>query len=623
VIAKHNRALILLGLSGSLSLVAQNDWPSYGHDRGGTQYSPLKQINASNVGQLRQAWVYHYGAGSSDQGDTGMDYRFEVTPLVVNGVMYISTPAASRKPDLKSAVVALEPETGNVMWKYVSEQRIHGRGLSYWPGDGRTGPRLFFGTHGGYLSAVDARTGQLVRTFGNGGAVDAFAGVVSENVSADWRERYTIPNPVTIYRDLVITGARPGELGPPGPRGDIRAWDARTGALVWTFHTVPQPGEANHDTWPGDSWKDRTGVNTWSTMTVDVKRGIIFAPLGSASSDYHGADRPGPNLYADSLVALDAATGKLLWYQQITHHDLWDYDLPTPPTLIEVKKDGKTIPAVAQAGKTGLVFIFDRRNGQPVYPVEERPVPQGDDPKELPWPTQPFPSKPPPIARNSMTRDDIAKITPELEAYCTKIWDDNHTRNFGPYTLPLKDSATVNLPGSEGGANWGGSSFNPGLGYLFVNTMNRAVFRPATGGGPPGGSFYQDGPSRLPCWAPPWGELVAVQVNTGEIAWRVPLGITESLGEKGLKTGTLNLGGNIATAGGLVFIGATNDRRFRAFDARTGAELWTVELPASGHATPMTYLGRDGKQYVAIAAAGGTSVAAKQVSDVLVAFSLP
>jgi quinoprotein glucose dehydrogenase len=622
--------LCLTVLLGFLPLAsAQSGWSSYGQDAGAADYSPLHQIDTTNVTKLKQAWVFHYGAGDFEEPGLGLDYRFEVTPLVINGVMYLTTPTSPRKPDLKSYVVALEPDTGKVIWKYESPENIHGRGLAYWPGGHGIGARLFFATHNGYLSAVDAETGEMVRTFGVDGKVDVFSGVASERVSSDWREKYTIPNPVTIYRDLIISGARPGELGPPGPRGDIRAWDARTGKLVWTFHTVPQPGEANHDTWPGDSWKDRTGVNMWSVMTVDSKRGIVFAGLGSASVDYDGTDRPGPNLYANTLVALNASTGKLIWYQQLTHHDVWDFDLPTPPALIDVKRNGVTIPAVAQTGKIGMVFIFDRRNGHPVYPIEERPVPKGDNPNDPTWPTQPFPTTPPPLARDSMTRDEIAKLTPELDSYCTKVWDDNHLQNFGPYTPPLTKVSTVNFQNGTGGVNWSHPSFNPQLGYLFVNLTNDGsikVVRPegSTGTGATRGrlgpTFVMGG---LPCWQPPWGEMVAVNVNTGEIAWRTPLGITESLGEKGLKTGAWNLGGNISTAGGLVFVAATNDRRFRAFDAKNGAELWTAELPASGHATPITYMGRDGKQYVVVAAGGGTAIDRGRLSDALVAFSLP
>jgi glucose dehydrogenase len=626
--------------------LAQQDWTSYGHDPGPADYSTLSQITPGNVSKLQQVWVYHYGAGDSDAGDMGLDYRFEITPLVVNGVMYISSPASPRKPDLKAAIVALEPETGKVIWKYESPENIHGRGIAYWPGDSTAGPRIVFATNHAYLSAVDAKTGKLVDSFGENGQVDLYSGVVSDRVQPIWRDRYTVPNPVTIYRNLVITGARPGELGPPGPRGDIRAWDARSGKLVWTFHTVPQPGEANHETWPGDSWKDRTGVNVWSLMTLDSKLGIVYAGLGSASTDSNGADRPGPDLYANTLVALNAATGKLLWFHQLTHHDLWDFDLPTPPALVDVTHDGKVIPAVAQAGKMGFLFIYDRRNGHPVYSIEERPAPKGDDPNDPTWPTQPIPTVTPPIARVSMTRDEIAKVTPDLEAYCTKVWDDNHVQNFGPYTPNLSDVATVNFPNGTGGANWSHPSFDPKLSLLFVNVSNNGglhVPRPANAGATPtanvppadeapargpagragrfGPSFMLNG---LPCWQPPWGELIAVNVNTGKIAWRESLGTTPSLGDKGLNTGAFNLGGSISTASGLIFIAATADKHFRAFDAEDGAVLWDFQLPASGHATPITYTGKDGKQYVVVAAAGGTAIdRSGHLSDALVAFSLP
>jgi len=637
------RLLPVLALLLSIAR-AQTDWPIYGHDLGGTQYSPLRQITLRNVPLLKQAWVYHYGTGTSDEGDPFQDYRFEVTPIVVGGVMYLTTPPSrpGKQPVIDSAVVALEPETGKILWKHVfpSERRVHPRGIAYWAGDGTTAARVFFGTRRGYLTALDAKTGDLASGFGQEGEVDTYPGIVSDKVPPAWRDRYTVPNPVTVFRNLVITGSRPGmgEVGPPGPRGDIRAWDARTGKLVWTFHTVPQPGEPNHESWPGDSWKDRPGAGTWSTMTVDTDRGIIFAPLEAPQPDRRGEDRPGLNLYANSLIALDAATGKLLWYRQFVHHDVWDYDLPTPPLLIDVTRNGKKIPAVAQVGKTGLLFILERTTGDPIYPIEERPVPTVGRPGDELWPTQPFPLKPPPLARNSMTRADIAKITPELTAYCTKFWDDNRIQETGPYPQPKKDTSTLLFPGIWGGTNWGGLSFNPQLGYVFVNITNLPILnktsvarrdavtvQEATPGvrGPLAVGGFADPRTGTPCWAPPWGELTAVNVNTGDIAWKIPLGFTEALGEKGPQTGTFNLGGNIATASGLVFIAATNDRRLRAFDAKNGKELWSAELAASGHATPMTYLGKNGKQYVVIAAGGGTSLGNKRISDALTAFSLP
>ncbi|MBL8139120.1 MAG: PQQ-binding-like beta-propeller repeat protein [Acidobacteria bacterium] len=643
-----------------------DQWPGYGQTNANQNFSPLTQITPVNVGTLQRAWTFHYGAGRSELGDMGLDYRFEVTPLHIGGVLYISTPSSPRVPDLASTITALEPENGKVLWKYDSPRNIHGRGLAYWKGDGTTGPRFFFGTRGGYLEALDVRSGKPAVGFGEDGKVDAYAGVASAKVGESRRATWTLPNPVSIYKNLIVTGSRPGEVGPPGPRGDIRAWDARTGKLVWTVHTVPTPGEPGFDTWERYNWQDRSGANVWSTMAIDEERGLLFAPLG----DINGRTA-GRNLYASTLMAIDLNTGQMKWFHQLTVQDQWDYDLPTPPVLLDVRTGGKVIPAVAQSTKQGLLFIFDRVTGQPVFGIEDRPTPRSDDPGETAWPTQPFPVKPPPIARNSMTRDEIAKITPEMEKFCTEFWDTNKVQNFGPYTRPRTDTGTIIFPGTLGGSNWGGPSFNPQLGLFFVNVMNVGNYRPAGplannvfGGGPPrpvgppaggpgagaapgaapaqaapggapagppatgvrpprGFAFALDAQTSLPCSAPPWGEMVAVNVNSGEIAWRVPLGITEALGDKGLTTGTRNLGGSIATASGLVFIGATNDRRFRAFDARSGKVLFTAELDASGHSTPISYLGKDGKQYVVIAGAGGTAVGSRRMSDELVAFALP
>jgi len=620
-----------------------NQWPAYGGGPANQNYSPLTQITPRNVSRLRPAWTYRYGAGSHDSGDQGLDYRFEVTPLVIGGVMYISTPGSPRAPGLKSTITALRPETGEVIWKFESPLNIHGRGLAYWPGDSETAPRLIFGTDGGYVMAVDVTTGQLAPDFGNGGWIDAYVGVASEIVGDTRRRTYTIPNPVAIYGNLFITGARPGEAGPPGPRGDIRAWDVRTGRLVWTFHTVPQPGEPNHETYKDDEWRDLSGANVWSTMAVDEENGIVFAPTG----DLNGRAQ-GPELYSNSLLALDAKTGRLLWYRQITHKDLWDWDLPTPPVLLDLERDGRTIPAVLQTGKHGLVFLFNRLTGEPINGFEERPVPGTNIPGVTPWPTQPFPARPGPIARTSMTRDEIPDLVPGMKEYCTKFWDDNDILSAGLYSLPQADRATLIYPGPTGGPNWGGGSYNPLLGYYFINVQNLPRFRPPSPSGDPminrsawrpsaasapatgqprrrdgGFGFQLDENTVLPCAALPWGELVAIDVRKEKIAWRVPLGMTEALGARGLATGAPNLGGSMTTASGLVFIGATRDRRFRAFDARTGRKLWEAELEAGAHATPITYMGSDGKQYVVIAAGGGTTAGGPRISDTLVAFSLP
>ena len=644
-------ASLALALLAGSPVLAQtlptNQWPSYGQNAGSTNFSPLDQITAANVSTLRRAWTFNYGGGTDNEGDRGLSFRWEATPLIIGGVMYVSTPSNPAIPDLKSTITALEPETGRVIWKYESDRKIHGRGLAYWPGDGEVGPRLFFATEQGYLRALDMGTGQLAASFGEQGEIDAYVGVVSELVGETRRDTWTIPNPASIYRNLVITGARPGEAGPPGPRGDIRAWDARTGALVWTFHTVPQEGEANNDTYSNDEWRDRSGANVWSTMTVDAENGIVFAPVG----DLNGR-AAGPELYSASLLALDAATGQLKWFFQMTHKDLWDWDQPTPPVLVDFTANGETVPAIALTGKQSLLFVFNRLTGEPLHEVEERPTPRSDDPADLAWATQPFPVRPGPLARTSMTRDEIPNITPEQYAYCTTFWDQNNILSTGLYGRPLLTRGTLSFPSTLGGPNWGGPSWSPQTGLFIVNVQNMGQYRPAgpagrgfgVGAGPrppapaarPAGeagaapaivqsgfNFRVDANTVLPCTPTPWGELVAVDINKGEIAWRAPLGSIPGLGAEGVDLGARNLGGNIQTAGGLVFIGATNDRQFRAYNSRTGEQLWSVELDASAHSTPITYMGKDGKQYVVVVGAGGTAVGSRRMSDTLNAFVLP
>jgi quinoprotein glucose dehydrogenase len=626
-----------------------NQWASYGGGGDNANFSPLGQITPKNVAKLRQAWVYHYGAGQNEQGDQGLDYRFEVTPLIIGDVMYISTPASPLKPDLKSTITALRPETGELLWKYESPANIHGRGIAYWPGDEKTAPRIIFGTDGGMIAAVDVTTGQLARGFGRRGQIDAYVGVASEIVGDSRRSTYTIPNPVTIYRNLLITGARPGEVGPPAPRGDIRAFDARTGRLVWEFHTVPQPGEANHDAYAAADWRNLSGANVWSSMSLDEANGIVYAPTGDLNGNAKGTE-----YYANSLLALDAATGKLKWFRQITHHDIWDWDSPTPPMLLDVTRGGKTIPAVALTGKHGLFFLFDRLTGESLNGFEERPTPRPDEPSEDVWPTQPFPIAPGPVARTQMTRDEVADLAPGMKAFCQDYWDRNDVVS-APLYAPRQSSrhATITYPGPTGGPNWGGGSYIPALGLYFINVQNRAIYRPkaAPGSGPgmmmhaspeddpmPGAApaprpprgrgaapftFQTPDGLSLSCGATPWGELVAVDVQAQRIAWRVPLGMTETLGARGANTGAPNLGGTMATKAGLVFVGATNDRRFRAFDARTGRKLWETELEASAHAAPISYMGKNGKQYVVVAAGGGTSVGGPRMSDAIMAYTLP
>jgi quinoprotein glucose dehydrogenase len=487
-----------------------------------------------------------------------------------------------------------------------------------------------FGTADGssLLISLDAKTGEYAPEFGAGGKVDLRQGIGEKFPKL----RVALSSPPAIYRNIVITGNHSQEAPSFGPSGDVRGWDLRTGKLLWTFHTIPRPGQPNHDAWRNDQWVDRAGANAWGFITVDESRGIAYVPTGTPATDFYGGDRLGSNLYGSSLLALDATTGNLKWYFQTTHHDNWDYDLNSPPALIDIRRDGRTIPAVAQFTKQGLLFVFNRVTGEPIFGVEERPV-LSDNP--LPGdeysPTQPFPVKPPPISRMTFSPQEVAKVTPEHEAYCRGLLElEGGVMTGGPYAQ-YGPKLRIIFPGWTGGGNWNGSAFNPGLGYLFLPTQDLGMLNKMikstrvenmyTRSGPDNaapmlGTNFWDGRKGWPCQAPPWGELVAVNVSTGDIAWRTPLGSFEELDALGVPaTGTPNRGGPIATAGGLVFIGASQDARFRAFDARTGKVLWVADLTENGRTVPITYLGKNAKQYVAINAGGGRPVARKVDED--------
>lgn len=607
----YERVLLASAFAAGL-LQAQTDWPMYGHDPGARRFSPLREIHTGNVARLQRAWTFHTGKPGS-----------EAIPIVVGGVMY--TAAAN-------GIFAIEPETGNQIWHFEAA-RVALRGLAYWPGSKATHPRVFAGVQGGMI-AIDVTTGKPATGFANEGLLDLKQGVGEGLPNA----RISLHSPPVVYKNIVITGSVNGEGEPStGAYGDIRGWDALTGRLVWTFHTVPRTGEPGNETWPADGWKNRSGTNAWGFLTVDVSRGIVYVPIGSPTSDFYGADRHGDGLYGNSLVALDAATGKLRWHQQLVRHDLWDFDPAAAPILFEAFRNGRNIPAVAQITKMGLLFAFDRVTGKPLYGMEDRPVPQSTVPGEKTAATQPFPIKPPPLSRVEFTRADMYDSTPEHAAFCRDLFDRNQMQIGGLYTPLGLEGNVLMFPSTLGGGGWGGVSADPSLGYLFTNVNNlgqwghmekkmdaktgETTYARTSAYGPY--ARFWDRETRIPCSKPPFGELVAVDTRTGDIAWRVPLGTVPSLEGRGIRnTGALNIGGTIATAGGLVFIGATNDSRFRAFDSKTGSLLWEQPIDANGHTVPITYQGKDGKQYVAIMAGGGGGFFGGTPSDSIIAFAL-
>jgi quinoprotein glucose dehydrogenase len=630
-LAAAGLAAMLAGISADRAPV---DWAYWGGDPGSAHYSKLTGINTKNVSQLRQAWTWKTGETDLKEYGTrpGM---FENTPVVIEGVMYVTSPY--------NKVIALDAETGTALWSYDPKSYVDGqpangtgyvhRGIAIWR-DARAGnqPRIFLNTRYRLIS-LDAKTGKPVNTFGDNGVVDLSQGLV-------WpinKMHYTETSPPVVYKDLVIVGNGVGDRlsYKNDPPGDVRAFDARSGKRVWSFHTIPQAGEFGNDTWGKDSWKFTGHTNVWAPFTLDERRGLLYLPVSTPSNDFYGGNRPGNNLFGETLVCLDANTGARKWHFQIVHHGLWDYDLSSPPVLASITVDGKKIDSVVQLTKEGFAFVFDRVTGKPVWPIEERPVPASDVPGEEAAPTQPFPTKPPAFSPQGVTLEDAFDLTPELKA---EAQAEMKKYRLGPLFTPPSLQGTLGRPGIIGGANWGGGAFDPETGILYIKTSNSsALFRvkktdhsaanprasevDAEWSGDLGGQATFHG--RLPLTKPPYAHVSAIDLNHGTIAWQQPFGDWPELRTNpALKGVTLpaTLGmngpqGGIVTKGGLFFVGG-EDMSLHAIDKVDGKDLWQGPLGGRSFGTPMTYRTRSGRQFVVIAVGQGADA-------VMVAFTLP
>jgi quinoprotein glucose dehydrogenase len=630
---------------------SESDWPSYGRTPYGDRYSPLHQIDTGNVSKLEVAWRFHTGEGAPEF-KTRAPTALEVTPLVFRGTMYLSTPLGR--------VIALDPVTGEQRWLFdphVDRTTQFGdfanRGVALWLDDGATGSsrcsvRIFIATIDTRLIALDAGTGSPCTGFGAGGTVQLRDGLRNQ---PGFASEYEETSPPTVVDGVVVVGSAVADNNRiDAASGEVRGYDARTGALRWTFDPVPQAAtDPAHATWIGPNAHRSGAANSWTVFASDPIRKTVYIATSSPSVDYFGGERKGRNEYGNSVVAIQAGTGRVLWHFQTVRHDLWDYDNASPPALVDMHVGGRSVPVVLQGTKTGQLFVLDRETGKPIFPLTEGAVPSSDVPGEDAWPTQILGSGLPPLSPQSVTRDQLWGPTAEDRDGCRKRFDE--LRYDGVFTPPSTRGSLI-VPSNVGGAHWGGVAFDPANDVVVVPTnriaavitlIPRATFEATRGRATVGeriGTEYAMmhgtpfvlkrelflAQSGAPCTPPPFGSLVAVSLRTRQIAWSVPLGTSEGLEKIGIHVppdipGAINLGGPITTAGGLVFIGGATDRYFRAFDLKNGRELWKAALPAGGKATPMTYLGSDGRQYVVIAAGGDGK--AWGWSDEVIAFALP
>jgi len=632
---------LALGVAAVLGAAQDGDWTAYGRDAGGERFSPLDQIRAGNVGSLEVAWTYHTGDALTPA--EGRPTAFEATPLVVDGILYLSTPLGK--------VIALDPVSGQQRWVFdakVPRDKGYGdfasRGVSYWRRGNQR--RIVVATVDARLIALDAGTGRPAASFGENGTVDLRRGLrVAPTGFAD----YEVTSPPAVVGDTIVVGSGIADgTSKPHPSGEVRGFDAVSGKLKWTWDPVPQdPAAPGGGSWPTGRARQFGGANAWSVIVADQARNLVFVPTSSPSDDYFGGERPGDNLFSDSIVALRADTGRRVWHFQTVHHDLWDYDVASPPLLFDWRRDGRTVPAVAAASKTGHLFILDRTTGTPLIPVEERPVPASDVPGEAASPTQPFPTAPAGLAPSRVSADQAWGATEADRQWCRDAM--RPLRADGPFTPPSL-TGTLVVPGNVGGMAWGGIAHDRVNDLLIMPVNNLAAevrliardrVEAERQAGRLSGEFeYHPQPdtrygmvrrfllapgSHLPCTPPPWGTLAAVEASTGKVAWQVPLGqLPGTRAMPGLqKSGSIALGGPIVTAGGVIFTAGTLEPAIYAYDVRTGAVLWTGTLPTSARSTPMTYLGRDGRQYVAVAAGGHGTPLGPPIGDTLVAFALP